>query len=349
MVKKYYEEIDCIRAIGILLVVLGHSFFGNFNTGIQSVIFETIYSFHMQLFFIIAGFCYYNIAGKGIAIFLKKKTLHLAVPYFVLSAFLLVLKAVIPQFAKNQYSITDSWKILIGISPMGSSWFLWTLFMVMFIFSVCYIKGEHKKLNLYLLLPLFIVIYFSRFLKFMNFENNEGLIKVVFYCVFFLVGLLIREYYDYITKFCDKITPKKKLLISIICFAFIIITTVFVHQTGIVNDIIQTIKACVGFIGVYNISLLLAQTKALKYCKILSNYSMDIYIISYFTTLVIEVVYSKLKYSLPMFWLMVLVCSVIGVIVPYLLSKYIIRKIPILRTLFLGYLPKKQNMEKINV
>lgn len=52
---KHYDDIDIAKGIGILLVVLGHSFLdaslGVFNNNvIYSEIEDIIYSFHMHLF-----------------------------------------------------------------------------------------------------------------------------------------------------------------------------------------------------------------------------------------------------------------------------------------------------------
>lgn len=48
--KKRFTEIDCLRGIAIILVVIGHSFFDKTDFLPQSVIFNAIYNFHMPLF-----------------------------------------------------------------------------------------------------------------------------------------------------------------------------------------------------------------------------------------------------------------------------------------------------------
>lgn len=60
MKNGYYSEINIARGVGVLLVLLGHSFpdaeIGVFAHPIGQWIYEVCCSFHMALFFIISGF-----------------------------------------------------------------------------------------------------------------------------------------------------------------------------------------------------------------------------------------------------------------------------------------------------
>ena len=51
-VSERYTWIDCIKGIGIFLVVLGHIYKDNY-------IGQWIYSFHMPLFFMLSGYLMY--------------------------------------------------------------------------------------------------------------------------------------------------------------------------------------------------------------------------------------------------------------------------------------------------
>ena len=52
-VSERYTWIDCIKGIGIFLVVLGHIYKDNY-------IGQWIYSFHMPLFFMLSGYLMYT-------------------------------------------------------------------------------------------------------------------------------------------------------------------------------------------------------------------------------------------------------------------------------------------------
>ena len=60
--KVYYEEINRLKGIAILLVLLGHSIIfmpiNLMEITWCSILYKYIYIFHMPLFFIISGFLY---------------------------------------------------------------------------------------------------------------------------------------------------------------------------------------------------------------------------------------------------------------------------------------------------
>lgn len=71
--------IDVCKALGIILVILGHTY------GIPTPVYQTIYSFHMPLFFILAGFVY-NVSknnAMGFGRFVVKIFKQYLIPYFV--------------------------------------------------------------------------------------------------------------------------------------------------------------------------------------------------------------------------------------------------------------------------
>ena len=69
--------IDIAKGLGIVLVVLGHNWIAQENTEL----FEIIFSFHMPLFFFLAGVFVGD--SNNIIDFIIKKTDALLKPYFV--------------------------------------------------------------------------------------------------------------------------------------------------------------------------------------------------------------------------------------------------------------------------
>lgn len=72
--------IDALKAMAIILVVIGHT------PGIQGYnnLVKYIYSFHIPLFFLISGVLFgYESVGKTLLLFLQKQARTLLVPYFV--------------------------------------------------------------------------------------------------------------------------------------------------------------------------------------------------------------------------------------------------------------------------
>lgn len=82
MKKARIEVIDISKAITIFLVVVGHST-GNFDTPLFR---RVLYSFHMPLFFILAGMSVkpVKISGfKAWRAFFRKNILALIAPYII--------------------------------------------------------------------------------------------------------------------------------------------------------------------------------------------------------------------------------------------------------------------------
>lgn len=85
---------------------------------------------------------------------------------------------------------------------------------------------------------------------------------------------------------------------------------------------------------------LMSTEKIKKPANIIGNYGMDIYMIGYYVQISIRVVFGSML-GLP--YLFYSICMFIfGLVLPIPISKYIVRKIKILRILVLGDFSKKK-------
>lgn len=135
------DYIDVCKTIGILLVVLGHTYYG------PQVLYNLIYCFHMPLFFVIAGYTYNKARNDqlGFRLFAKKKARQLLGPY-VLFAFIILLLQIIWRSLLLKEVITFDYvkKNMVGIVLCYSSmnympncspiWFLLCLFLADLLF-----------------------------------------------------------------------------------------------------------------------------------------------------------------------------------------------------------------------
>jgi fucose 4-O-acetylase-like acetyltransferase len=193
--KKFYQEINIARGIGILLVVLGHSFpdaqLGIYNNSFwYRYIFKTIYSFHMPLFFMMSGFVSYKLielsTNKEEIIAVKNKFLRLMIPYLVISIPSLILKYIFSNLAYNKLDENSIIDIFVGINPNGGLWFLYSLFVVSLI--AIFIKKKQFRF----ITVLFLIIYFMPTDNIEMFTINEICKKGIFY----FLGMFIYENYD---------------------------------------------------------------------------------------------------------------------------------------------------------
>ena len=127
-------EIDLLRGIAIIFVVLGHSFIVH-PIDISQIpwcasIDAWIDTFHMECFFLIAGVCY---SCKAYPNYLKKKIKRIVVPYCVFGVIALLLHSYGGGYVHSHLSVVDGLhKFLNG----GNYWFLYTLFVIFLIFPL---------------------------------------------------------------------------------------------------------------------------------------------------------------------------------------------------------------------
>lgn len=107
------ESFDILKGIGIVLMIIGHLLMGQ-----GTRLFDFIYSFHMPLFFIVAGYFYKQ---EHLPILFKKNRDQLVFPYLVMCTIITIL---------TQIQQTHDIKIDIirTIKGMGPGWFLLAMF-----------------------------------------------------------------------------------------------------------------------------------------------------------------------------------------------------------------------------
>ena len=132
--------VDNVKVIACILVVLGHFFQSMTKAGIMPAnnlyqwFNQTIYYFHVPLFFICSGYLYQKLSrvedahswGKNIL----KKALNLGVPYFTFSFATWLLKTVFSDSTNTQ--IGGLFDTLL-IHPASPYWYLYALFFIFLI------------------------------------------------------------------------------------------------------------------------------------------------------------------------------------------------------------------------
>jgi fucose 4-O-acetylase-like acetyltransferase len=126
--------IDYAKAFGITLVVLGHVNSGLLKTpdlvmsdGLK-LINTFLYSFHMPLFFVLAGFVVFLRKKGTLREVVRDAVLAVAVPYLVWSVLWIVAKANMADWTENDVTLTRIATILW--EPIGHMWFLFHLFAI---------------------------------------------------------------------------------------------------------------------------------------------------------------------------------------------------------------------------
>lgn len=335
--KKYYEEMNIARGIGIFLVVLGHSF-PDAQMGIENnlyaYIFRFIYSFHMPLFFFISGFVSIKLLSlksfKDKINGIKSKFIRLMVPYFAISVPSLVLKYLFADLSYVKFDFNNSiLNIFLGENPNGGLWFLYTLFTIALITILL------NKVDIKYLLAIFLILAVLPI-------QYTGLFKINRLCangLYYLLGIYINKKYEL---FKSKFIEKKYILIMLTLLIFI----------NIFNISTRSIIVLMAISGIYltlvlSIAISKYKNTVRNSLNLLGEYSYDIYLISYFIQIPIRVIfYTKLDFN---YEIIILAMFILGIIIPIAISKYIVRNSKILSALILGDYCKKIEAKEVNL
>lgn len=172
MTTKRNDTFVILSAIGIILIILGHLDFPLLNMG---GLFP-YYSFHVMLFPFISGYFYKTADESDILAYLKRKCLHLLVPYFLWNVIYGILATVLHNFGMgigeniSLYNLTIA-PFLSGHQFMyqAASWFVPALFLLELcnvigrkILSMLRIRNEYVIMVLYLAVGLATVFLAKR-------------------------------------------------------------------------------------------------------------------------------------------------------------------------------------------
>ena len=317
---RYYDEINIARAIGILLVVLGHAMKQiEVQSTAVSVLIQFIYSFHMPLFFFLSGFVSSKILDyKDTGAYVdygKKRIRRLLLPYIVMAILYMPLKYFMSRFARNPYDFASSWKILLGYHPNTTMWFLYTLFWVALIIAILV---NRRSLQLWTILTAILsLLTYSCGLEW----------RIPRYLFFFLLGIYIHEAYDRFSELYHR-GPVWILLLLILFLGNVAI------WYGISGA--QFFTSIAGTLLCLLLSYHIAQDHGSLYDSAmqLGYKSMDIYILSDIVQTVLRLAAWNILH-LP-YLLVISLCFIGGVIGPMVLSVFFVRRIRILRILLLG-------------
>ena len=246
--KERNITLDIMKGIGIILMVIGHS-------GCPPFLKNFIYTFHMPLFFMISG--YLITEGKPNVI-KKIKTLYW--PFLFWSLFALALSYPLymlgiynSPYSTHEY-IAHIVKIVTFTQPepiVGPLWFLKSLFFSYIFVSIIISKFKGNKHQHYIVGLLCFIMLCTGFILYKYrgwmFYNIQRELMIPW---FIYLGYFIK------TKFREKSLSLLYIVLFIIILAVAgqyVTVKLIVSEIG--NPIIISIYSLIGFIIIYNISL----------------------------------------------------------------------------------------------
>ena len=260
--------IDYAKAIGIILVVVGH--IGE----VPDVLIKIIYSFHMPLFFFISGYVYRRYDLRRFTKVTQKLLFRYVIYSVVFALSFLLMNG-------DQISISNiAHSMLIGYfeagNPAGTLWFLLTLYMTT-IFYIVIDNISYKKI-VYIISMLFAISGFV----ICNYDIHLPLrIQTSFVCIlFFASGVLFRENENY-----------KKLRILVLAFVTVIVLALLNSRVDLASDKIgKIIYFIVGAMaGIYVVIEISKQLPKLDILSIIGRNSITIYLFHIYPGMILRV------------------------------------------------------------
>lgn len=291
--KIYYPELDVIKGIAILLIILGHSlceFPVNIGEQLQAVI-PYVDGFSLAIFFVASGFLF-SIKDSW-SVFLKKKGLRLLLPYVTFCILTILLRlAFAPCTHSGAPSLSDAFiRLLTG----GYYWFLYALFLIMVICRLL-------KNNTALLVVALICLALSA----IDIKATGVIKRCINYIPFFVWGYYVKIYYNSILKCITNTRCNIYLVILPVVYVIIVYTTGQIHGVSFV------LEGIVGSLYIWILSIKIARADALR--KLLSyfgHYSLQFYLNHLLIMLPCYYIASFLPFSSAiLLWLLIFIMAV---------------------------------------
>ena len=251
---KHYDNLDVLRGINIILVLIGHAiaiFVGTeklnfFSEPVLLGLNEIFHCFRMPLFFMISGLLIDKFTVKPCKKAIKTKILRLLVPYFIWSFIAVIGMEIVSRYTPLKLSLGLNFSDWLNclVVPFWIYWFLYTLF---FFFMGYYII--YKIFPLYAKKIFFIISLFLQIMYFLDKIPHIWIFDIIsMYLLYFSLGTFILEYFS--NFFLQKVSITKLLFTTIL---LIIISIFFMYSNYILNNIVLTkiLRIIITFIGSY--------------------------------------------------------------------------------------------------
>lgn len=319
MKKQKINYISFLQIYAILLVCIGHSF-----TAVESEYgHEWIYNFHMPLFIFISGFLLAASAHKkGIEIsrfplsgpdnFIRKKSVRLLLPYFVISSLTFWPKALLSQYAMRPTDLSLSSYIHMLLWPQDNVirffWFLPTLFII----SILIVSIAKTRILQKYQLPFLLFLLALHMLNPLPENSFLALHDVFNYLFFYMVGIYFYQHREYLS---DKLKLASLSTLSL---------SLILYSVGNYLRIPFPYTVFLTLLGIlFSLSLSLAYTRTRQHW--LDRYygsSYTIYLLSWYPCVAVQFFMQRI--SLP-WYVGAIISTLLQFLVPYLIYRFLTR------------------------
>ena len=308
--------VEYAKGIGIFLVVYGHVLRGMKNAGlvdfdgIHGLIDSVIYSFHMPLFFFLAGLFFLNsLEKRGGQKFLKNKLDVIVYPYLLWSILQGVTETGLSQYTNGNTSFEDLFSLFW--SPRQQFWFLYALFMIFCISAILFsfLKARHA-VSIFLL-SVTVALFVDKSAVGFNLHY------VVEYLVYFMAGVLFAQ--------ClMELRFERMLFLWPVCLGFLLCQLVLqsgVFNAGYLKSALQVVTAFAGVFMTVSICKAIG-ARHIRALYLMGTFSLSIYLLHIFSGSGIRIVFMKILgiESVPVHIAAGVIC---GLVIPLVFSHFV--------------------------
>ena len=337
--KVILRELDYLKIIGVLLVVIGHCtsiytggwvFTSPVKSSVYGLIASYVYTFHVPMLVFVSGAIYYYCRiNKGKYSSLKgliiNKFKRLIVPFlFIGILYSIPIKYIIGMTEGN--IINNIKSFVLGLNT-GHLWYLLMLFNIFILFYLYESFILNKKYSIVLNLILFSILYISSGF----FTNIFQINRAIQYSIFFYLGYEFFRSKDKLILKLEKLKSKSILIMTPILIAISLVLILVSKMKlssimlskffSLINVVIAMICIIICYLIVYLINNrmknIILKEKIDKLINIIGKYSFNIYLLHEpITFIVLHFIASK--YINPN--ILVMVCLSISVSLSMLIS-----------------------------
>lgn len=267
-----FDEIDIIKGIAILLVIMGHSFC-NFPIDLSTTtpvwLQNFVYTAQMPVFFIASGFLFKS--AESWSDFLGKKFKRILLPYLVFNVVAIGLKVVAESFSRSGEE--DVIAKLFSLTYGGGYWFLYALMVIMI---VCRLSAHRAYLPFLATASVVATLLMP--------EGAPQIVsRICYYTAFFILGINIKKVYHWVVglgtstvAWCAAISLA---LYSVMCGAKPTNISELANGGGILALVLyKYIMQLVGCLAVWTMSITLAKKWQMSVLMHFGKYSLQYYL-----------------------------------------------------------------------
>jgi fucose 4-O-acetylase-like acetyltransferase len=310
--KVRVEWVDFAKGLGIFLVVFGHALGGLINSGVLpahgglSFAVGYIYSFHMPLFFLLAGLFVRSSSRKPFRSYLANKVSVIVYPYFLWS----LLAGVLQHFASKSNS-SVSWLDIAKIpyAPIDQYWFLYVIFCMYILFWFLY-RWHISTHSIFLLTIAFYIWEASGG----DVTEWDVLHALGAFLIYFGLGAAVAET-SLLTALAKSAWPYL-LIIAIVDYGLVGAIAI---TDQLKQPVLHPLAAIAGTFATVVLAMLLSRAGGFVFVRTWGVYSLEIFVAHTIFSAGFRIVMQKsLGYESP--WVHIIVGTAIGICLPILLA-----------------------------